>query len=84
MILSTREEYGLTLVQLGRLSREVVVLDADLSGSTCTKPFSQTFPDRFYNMGISEQDMICTAAGMSLAGKIAFASSFAIFLTGRC
>ena len=60
------------------------VLDADLSGSTCTKPFSQTFPNRFFNMGISEQDMICTAAGMSLAGKIAFASSFAIFVTGRC
>ena len=84
MILSTRVEYGETLVQLGRLSRDVVVLDADLSGSTCTRPFSRAFPDRFFNMGISEQDMICTAAGMSLAGKIAFASSFAIFLTGRC
>lgn len=83
-ILSTREEYGHTLVRLGERSRDVVVLDADLSGSTCTKLFAQRFPDRFYNMGISEQDLIGTAAGMSLAGKIAFASSFAVFLTGRC
>ena len=83
-ILSTREEYGHTLVRLGERSRDVVVLDADLSCSTCTKLFAQRFPDRFYNMGISEQDLIGTAAGMSLAGKIAFASSFAVFLTGRC
>lgn len=82
--LSTREEYGRALVRLGERSRDIVVLDADLSGSTCTKLFAQRFPERFFNMGISEQDMICTAAGMSLAGKIAFASSFAIFLTGRC
>lgn len=83
-LLSTREEYGRSLVRLGERSRDVVVLDADLSGSTCTKLFAQRFPDRFYNMGISEQDLIGTAAGMSLAGKIAFASSFAIFVTGRC
>ena len=82
--LSTREEYGRTLVHLGEMSRDVVVLDADLSGSTCTRMFAERFPDRFFNMGISEQDMIGTAAGMSLAGKIAFASSFAIFVTGRC
>ena len=83
-VLSTREEYGRTLVRLGELSRDVVVLDADLSGSTCTKMFAERFPKRFYNMGISEQDLIGTAAGMSLAGKIPFASSFAVFLTGRC
>jgi transketolase len=82
--LSTREEYGRTLVRLGEMSRDVVVLDADLSSSTCTRLFRDRFPDRFFNMGISEQDMICTAAGMSLAGKIAFASSFAVFVTGRC
>ncbi len=82
--LSTREEYGRALVRLGERSRDIVVLDADLSGSTCTQLFAKRFPERFYNMGISEQDLICTAAGMSLAGKIAFASSFAIFLTGRC
>jgi transketolase len=83
-ILSTREEFGRTLVRLGEMSRDVVVLDADLSSSTCTRLFAERFPDRFYNMGISEQDMICTAAGMSLAGKIAFAASFAVFITGRC
>lgn len=82
--LSTRAEYGRTLVRLGELSRDVVVLDADLSSSTQTNRFAARFPDRFFNMGISEQDMICTAAGMSLAGKIVFASSFAIFVTGRC
>lgn len=82
--LSTREEFGRTLVRLGEMSRDVVVLDADLSSSTCTRMFADRFPDRFYNMGISEQDMICTAAGMSLAGKISFACSFAVFVTGRC
>ena len=83
-ILSTREEYGRTLVRLGERSRDIVALDADLSSSTCTKMFAQRFPDRFYNMGISEQDLVGTAAGMALAGKIPFASSFAVFLTGRC
>jgi transketolase len=82
--LSTREEYGRALVRLGERSRDIVVLDGDLSSSTCTATFAKRFPDRFFNMGISEQDLICTAAGMSLAGKIAFASSFAIFVTGRC
>jgi transketolase len=83
-ILSTRAEYGRTLVRLGERSRDVVVLDADLSGSTQTKAFAKRFPQRFFNMGISEQDLIGTAAGMSMAGKIVFASSFAIFITGRC
>ena len=82
--LSTREEYGHALVRLGERSRDVVVLDADLSSSTCTAAFARRFPDRFFNMGISEQDMVGTAAGLSLAGKIAFCSSFSIFLTGRC
>jgi transketolase len=82
--LSTREEYGRALVRLGERSRDVVVLDADLSSSTCTAAFAARFPERFFNMGISEQDLIGTAAGMSLAGKVAFVSSFAIFLTGRC
>jgi transketolase len=83
-LLSTREEYGRTLVRLGERSHDVVVLDGDRSSSTCTRMFAERFPDRFYNMGISEQDLIGTAAGMSLAGKIAFASSFAVFITGRC
>lgn len=83
-VLSTREAYGRTLVRLGELSRDVVVLDADLSSSTQTALFAERFPERFFNMGVSEQDLICTAAGLSLTGKIVFASSFAIFITGRC
>jgi len=83
-VLSTREEFGNTLVRLGERSHDVVVLDADLSSSTCTRPFAQRFPDRFFNMGISEQDLIGTAAGLALAGKIPFACSFAVFVTGRC
>ncbi|VFM99332.1 MAG: transketolase subunit B [Candidatus Kentron sp. G] len=83
-VLSTRAEYGRTLVRLGERSRDLMVLDADLSGSTGTGAFAKRFPKRFFNMGISEQDMVCTAAGMSIAGKITFVSSFAIFATGRC
>jgi len=83
-VLSTRAEYGRTLVRLGERSRDLMVLDADLSGSTGTAAFAKRFPNRFFNMGISEQDLVCTAAGMSLAGKITFVSSFAIFATGRC
>lgn len=83
-VLSTRAEYGRALVRLGERSRDLMVLDADLSGSTGTAAFAKRFPDRFFNMGISEQDMVCTAAGMSLTGKITFVSSFAIFATGRC
>nr|VFK38249.1 MAG: transketolase subunit B [Candidatus Kentron sp. SD]VFK44323.1 MAG: transketolase subunit B [Candidatus Kentron sp. SD] len=83
-LLSTRAEYGRTLVRLGKRSPDLMVLDADLSGSTGTAAFAKHFPRRFFNMGISEQDLVCTAAGMSLAGKITFVSSFAIFATGRC
>lgn len=83
-VLSTRAEYGRTLVRLGERSRDLMVLDADLSGSTGTAAFAKRFPNRFFNMGISEQDLVCTAAGMSLTGKITFVSSFAIFATGRC
>jgi transketolase len=80
---ATRDAYGEALLDLGRLREDVVVLDADLSGSTKTAKFGKAFPGRFFNMGISEQDMIGTAAGLSLAGKIPFASTFAIFETGR-
>ena len=80
---STREAYGKTLVELGEKNRDIVVLDADLSGSTKTQMFAQKFPERFFNMGISEQDMMGTAAGLAVAGKIPFASTFAIFATGR-
>jgi transketolase len=80
---ATRDAYGAALVELGRRNDRIVVLDADLSGSTKTKQFAKAFPERFFNIGISEQDMIGTAAGLSLTGKIPFASTFAVFETGR-
>jgi transketolase len=80
---ATRDAYGTALLELGKRNNNVVVLDADLSGSTKTKGFSKAFPDRFFNMGISEQDMVGTAGGLSLTGKIPFASTFAVFETGR-
>lgn len=82
-MISTRAAYGKALVKLGRLCPEVVVLDADLSKSTRTIDFAREFPERFFEMGIAEQDMMGTAAGLAAAGKIPFASSFAIFATGR-
>jgi len=81
--MATRDAYGITLVELGKKNPDIVVLDADLSCSTKTAKFAKVFPDRFFNMGISEQDMIGTAAGLALTGKIPFASTFAIFATGR-
>ncbi len=78
-----REGYGETLVKLGRENKNIVVLDADLSGSTKTALFAKEFPERFFNMGIAEQDMIAAAAGLATVGKIPFASSFAMFATGR-
>jgi transketolase len=80
---STRVEYGKILAQLGEEHPEIVVLDADLSGSTQTARFAKVFKDRFFNVGISEQDMMGTAAGLALGGKVPFASTFAIFATGR-
>jgi transketolase len=80
---ATRVAYGEVLLQLGKKRQDIVVLDADLSGSTNTGKFGKAFPDRFFNIGISEQDMMGTAAGLSLAGKLPFASTFAIFATGR-
>lgn len=80
---ATRDAYGDALLELGRERSDVVVLDADLSGSTKTGKFAKAFPDRFYNLGISEQDLIGTASGLSLAGKLPFASTFAVFETGR-
>lgn len=78
-----RQVYGETLVELGEGNPDIVVLDADLSSSTKTSLFGKKFPDRFFNMGISEQDMMGTAAGLAAGGKIAFVSTFAIFATGR-
>lgn len=80
---STRDAYGKTLAALGEKDKRLVVLDADLSGSTRTGKFGERFPHRFFNMGVSEADMIGTAAGLALGGMLPFASTFAIFLTGR-
>lgn len=80
---ATRDAYGEILAELGATYRDVVVLDADLSGSTKTAVFAKKFPDRFFNMGIAEANMVGTAAGLAAAGKIPFVSTFAIFAAGR-
>lgn len=82
-LMGVREAYGKTLARLGEIYKDIVVLDADLSGSTKTCIFAKKFPERFFNMGISEQDLMGTAAGLAAAGKIPFVSTFAIFATGR-
>jgi transketolase len=82
--MSVREAYGRTLVELGREDRDIVVLDADLSRSTMTSVFAREFPDRFFNCGIAEQNMMGIAAGLAASGKTVFASTFAVFATGRC
>jgi transketolase len=81
--LGTRNVYGETLLKLGEERQDIVVLDADLAHSTQTALFGERFPDRFFNMGVAEMNMMGTAAGLAAAGKIAFASTFAIFATGR-
>lgn len=77
---SLRDAYGEELIKLGETDRNLVVLDADLSSSTKTAMFGKKFPERFFNMGISEQSMVATAAGLALSGKKVFASTFAVFL----
>jgi transketolase len=79
----TRTAYGEALVEAGRLNEEIVVLDADLSGSTKTALFGRAFPDRFFQIGISEADMMGTAAGLAASGRLPFVSTFAIFAAGR-
>lgn len=80
---SVREAFGKALVELGKENENVVVLDADLSASTQTKLFAKEFPDRFFDIGIAEQDLIGTAAGLSAVGKIPYTATFAVFATGR-
>ncbi|MFR9019543.1 MAG: transketolase family protein, partial [Fusobacterium sp.] len=75
--------YGEALVELGKINENVVVLDADLSGSTKTSVFKKAFPERHFNVGIAEADLIGTAAGFAACGKTAFASTFAMFAAGR-
>ncbi len=81
---SPRNAYGETLVELGEKNKNIVVLDADLSCSTQTCKFAAKFPERFFNSGIAEQDMMTTAAGLAIAGKIPYVSTFAMFATARC
>ncbi len=80
---SVRSVYGKTLTELGRQNENIVVLDADLSCSTQTKQFAKEFPQRFFNAGIAEQDLMTTAAGLACTGKIPFVSTFAMFASGR-
>ena len=80
---ATRESFGEALVEIGKENENVVVLDADLAGATKSGIFSKEFPDRFFDIGIAEQDMIATAPQLSTCGKIPFACSFAVFSTGR-
>ena len=81
--IATRESYGKKLVELGKVNKDIVVLDADLATATKTELFKKEFPNRFFDMGIAEQDMMCTAAGMATCGKIPYASTFAVFAAGR-
>lgn len=81
--MATREAYGKTLVELGGQYENLVVMDADLSGSTKTAEFKKVYPERFFNMGIAEQDLYGTAAGLAVSGKIVCASTFAMFAAGR-
>jgi transketolase len=80
---ATRNAYGEALLELGAERDDIFVLDADLSGSTKTKAFGQAHPDRFFNMGVAEANMVGTAAGMAAMGKTVFASSFAMFAAGK-
>lgn len=81
--IATRDAYGETLVELGKENPNIVVLDADLSKSTKTNAFAKAFPERHFNFGVAEANMMATAAGLATCGKIPFASTFAVFATGR-
>jgi len=78
-----RDIYGQTLVELGSTNKDIVVLDADLSSSTRTSLFAKQFPDRFFNFGVAEQNMMAAAAGFASCGKTVFLSTFAVFASGR-
>ncbi|MFA5090702.1 MAG: transketolase family protein [Candidatus Omnitrophota bacterium] len=78
-----RDVYGKTLAELGKKNKDIVVLDADLSGSTRTVLFAREFPERFFNFGIAEQNMMAAASGIASCGKTVFVSTFAMFATGR-
>lgn len=84
MAQATRKAFGETLIELVEAGMDVVAVDADLAGSTTTAAFGKVYPDRHFDVGIAEQNMIGVAAGLSLTDKIAFTGSFAVFGTGRC
>lgn len=81
--IATRESYGQALADLGAVHENIVVLDSDLAGATKTSVFKKAFPDRHYDCGIAEADMMCVAAGLATVGLVPFASSFAMFAAGR-
>ena len=80
---ATREAFGKALAELGATNPDIVSLDADLSCTTKSATFAKAFPERFFNMGIAEADLMATAAGLATCGKIPFASTFAVFATCR-
>ncbi|MDU2063552.1 MAG: transketolase family protein [Sporomusaceae bacterium] len=82
-LVATREAYGQALKELGGQNKDIIVLDADLSKSTKTADFKKVYPERFFNVGIAEQNMMGTAAGLAAAGKVPFVSTFAMFAAGR-
>ncbi len=82
-LLYARDIYGKTLIELGKKDKRVIVLDADLSGSTRTAMFAKEFPERFFNFGVAEQNMMAASAGLASCGKIVFVSTFAMFATAR-
>ena len=81
--IATRASYGQALVELGAENENIIVMDADLSGSTMTKKFAEKYPERFINVGIAEQNLVGVACGLALSGKTVFCSSFAMFASGR-
>ena len=81
--MATRQAYGKTLVEIGAENKNLVVMDADLSKSTMTAEFAKAYPERFFNMGIAEQNLYATACGLALSGKVVCASTFAMFAAGR-
>ena len=81
--IATREAYGKALVELAAVNDKVVVLDADLAGATMTKYFKAACPERFFDCGIAEGNMMSVAAGIAATGQLVFASSFAMFAAGR-
>ena len=81
--MATRQAYGKVLVEIGAENPNLVVMDADLSKSTMTAEFGKAYPERFFNMGIAEQNLYGAATGLALSGKVVCASTFAMFAAGR-